>query len=229
MRASPRLAAALAAACALACGCGDAPRNALVLVLDTTRADAVGAYREGAAYTPTLDALAAAGVVFTNARSTSAWTVPAHGSLFTGLFPSRHGAHGEHAWLAPEQLTLAELLAATHETAGFSENPHIVRAKGYAQGFEVFEETWRRRRSVEEEPITLELVEAWLGRRDTTRPFFLFVNLMTPHLPYRPPARLRARFLPEGVSEQAAERYTAVGEREARLYMTVCLSRFLGR
>ncbi len=207
---------------ALACGRSSAP-NVLLLVLDTTRADAIAAYREGPAYTPTVDALAAEGILFTQARSTSAWTVPSHGSLFTGLYPSRHGAHAESELLPAEAVTLAELLRPTHETVGFSENPHIIRAKGYAQGFDEYEETYRRRPSPGEPPVTLELIEAWLAERDHGRPFFLFVNLMTPHLPYRPPPRLRARFMPAGVSDASARRFAAVGERQARLFMSGAL------
>ncbi len=222
MLAEGRVIAITLALLTLACGRSES-RNVLLLVLDTTRADAIGAYRAGPAHTPALDALAAQGVLFTHARSTAAWTVPSHGSLFTGLYPSRHGAHGESELLPPEMRTLAELLQSSHETAGFSENPHIIRAKGYAQGFDTYEETWRNRPSRNEPPVTLELVESWLAQRDPERPFFVFVNLMTPHLPYRPPPRLRERFMHSGVSEVSAARYTKLNERHARLFMSGAL------
>jgi arylsulfatase A-like enzyme len=208
---------------AAGCGRGGPAPNLLLIVLDTTRADAVAGYVDGGgeaeAYTPTLDELAATGVLFTQARSTSAWTVPSHGSLFTGLYPSRHGAHWEGGGLDAEQVTLAEVLAPAYERAGFSENPHIIRAKGYAQGFETYEETWRRRRSWDEPPITLELVAGWFQRRDRARPFFVFVNLMTPHLPYAPPLRHQRRFVPAELDQRVVERFKAVGEGQARLYM----------
>ncbi len=203
--------------------CGHAPEkpvNVLLLVLDTARADAVGVYEEGPAYTPVLDRLAREGVTYTRARSTAAWTIPAHGSLFTGLYPSRHGAHNESNRLAPEQVTLAELLSTTHQTAGFCENPHIIEAKGFTQGFGEFEETWRRWRTEGKPPLTLELFEAWLARRDRKRPFFAFINLMAPHLPYMPPERWERRFLPEDVSASEIQRYKSFGERPARMTMT---------
>jgi len=37
-----------------------------------------------------MDSLAASGVVFTNAYSTSSWTNPAVASLFTSRYPSQH-------------------------------------------------------------------------------------------------------------------------------------------
>ncbi len=129
----------------VACREPEAPVNVLLVVLDSARADAVGS-TEGSRtnHTPNLDRLAQDGVVFTEARTVSAWTLPAHASLFTGLFPSRHGAHWENLRLDSERWTLAELLAPTHQGAGFSENPHIVHALGFSQGFEHFGETWRR-------------------------------------------------------------------------------------
>lgn len=198
---------------------GERPPNLLVVVLDTARADGVAAYGAPGRYTPTLDELARTGVLFTRARSTSAWTVPSHGSLFTGLYPSRHGAHWEGGGLDPDQVTLAELLAPDYETGGFSENPHIIRAKGYDQGFERYEETWRRRRSWNEPPITLELFADWFQKRDRDQPFFAFVNLMTPHLPYSPPERHWRRFVPAGTSPELLARYAAIGEPQARLYI----------
>jgi arylsulfatase A-like enzyme len=118
---------------------------------------------------------------------------------------------------------MAELLAPTHDTAGFSENPHIVEAKGFAQGFGHYEETWRLRKQRGEVPPTVEHAVAWLrepGGRDGGRPFFLFVNLMDPHLPYVPPDRWASGLLPPSVDDATVQRMRAVSEREARLFMT---------
>lgn len=222
MRVGPK-AATLLLALALACGPAGPPAgsiNVLLVVLDTTRADALAAYGAAHAFTPTLDRLAGEGVVFTNARSVSAWTLPAHASMFTGLYPSRHGAHWESPGLLANHETLAELLAPTHATGGFSENPHIVTTKGFAQGFERYEETWRLRKSWDDPPITLELFRQWLAQRDRSRPFFAFINLMTSHLPYRPPERLARRFLPSGLSEEEVKRLRAVEQEQAWLFMT---------
>jgi hypothetical protein len=158
--------------------------------------DAVSAYGDARAQTPKLDALAEDGVRFANARATSAWTVPTHGSLFTGLYPSTHGAHHESQRLDASQLTLAGLLKPTHATAGFSENPHIIPENGFAQGFDVFDLTWRqprRRRSRRPHPIIVH-ARRWLEKRDRSRPFFPFINLITPPLPYDPPGDVLDRF-----------------------------------
>ena len=67
------------------------PLNLLVISLDTTRGDRLGCYGHATAVTPTIDALAARGVVFRNAIAHAPLTLPTHASLFTGTFPPEHG------------------------------------------------------------------------------------------------------------------------------------------
>lgn len=67
--------------------------NVIVIVLDTLRPDHVSflGYRRNT--TPELDGFLAGATVYPNAKSVSSWTLPAHGSLFTGLLARSHGAH----------------------------------------------------------------------------------------------------------------------------------------
>ncbi|MDL5363424.1 sulfatase [Halalkalicoccus sp. NIPERK01] len=51
---------------------------------------------------------------------------------------------------------------------------------------------------------TNEWIGEWLDSRDGSRPFFLFVNYLEPHLEYRPPEEFAERFLPAGVSYDEA-------------------------
>jgi len=68
----------------LACGAAPSP-SILLVTLDTTRADRLGAYGYRDALTPNLDALAAGGVRFDAAYTPSPMTLPAHATLLTGL------------------------------------------------------------------------------------------------------------------------------------------------
>jgi hypothetical protein len=65
--------------------------NLLLITLDTIRADRLGCYGYQPARAPALDALAASGVVCQRVRTVAPITIPAHVSLFTGLYPERHG------------------------------------------------------------------------------------------------------------------------------------------
>src|SRR5260221_2038404 len=89
-----RTKAALLAAVVLLCGCRlavPARPNILLITLDTTRADHLGAYGDRRARTPHLDRLAASGVLFERAITAAPLTLPAHVSLLTGLYPFAHG------------------------------------------------------------------------------------------------------------------------------------------
>jgi arylsulfatase A-like enzyme len=105
--------------------CGSPPPrpNVVILLLDTFRADAIGAAGANGSVTPHLDQIAREGAVFVNAFSTAPWTVPSHASLFTGQYPYQHGAvHGRYV-LVPAARTLAEVLQEQgYATAGFTCN-----------------------------------------------------------------------------------------------------------
>ncbi|HZP40316.1 MAG TPA: sulfatase-like hydrolase/transferase [Candidatus Binatia bacterium] len=101
MRARP--VALLLAAVGVAAGCGVFERrpDVIVIVVDTLRADHVGAYGYARPTTPRIDALAREGVLYTHAIAPGTWTVPSHAALFTGRPPTATGARhlpdGPHA------------------------------------------------------------------------------------------------------------------------------------
>ncbi|MEQ1895592.1 MAG: sulfatase-like hydrolase/transferase, partial [Planctomycetota bacterium] len=106
------LAVVLAALTLCACGHAPARPNLVLIVIDTARADHFSCYGYAPETTPHVDALAARGVRFTEARSLAPWTLPAHMSMFSGLSPRDHGA----TWAAfsePESAPLRELVART--------------------------------------------------------------------------------------------------------------------
>ena len=67
--------------------------NIILITMDTTRADHLSCYGYHKKTTPNLDALAEESVIFTNAYATSPWTLPSHASIFTGMYPAKHGSH----------------------------------------------------------------------------------------------------------------------------------------
>lgn len=69
-------------------------RSVLLIVLDTLRRSNVSLHGYGRRTTPNLDRWAQGALVFDQATSVSSWTLPAHASMFTGLYPRSHGAHG---------------------------------------------------------------------------------------------------------------------------------------
>ena len=116
--------------------------NVVLVVLDTVRAkETVPA---AASPMPELAAIAREGVEFTNAFSTAPWTVPSHASLFTGTYPSRHGASGRSPSLDESLPTLAEAFTAGgYETLGVSNNTWVTDEFGFDRGFDRFRKGWQ--------------------------------------------------------------------------------------
>ncbi len=208
---SPRLRAlALCASSLGALQCGSAPealesvpldtRPSLVLVtLDTTRADRIGAYGHPHAHTPNLDQLATEGVRFEHAYTTVPLTTPAHASMLSGMYPPSHGirTNGD-ASLPTEALTVAEVLVAEGWRTGASVAAFVTTALwGLDQGFGTYlddvrapgSERWSEERRAD---AVVDDALAWLD--DGSGPFFLWVHLYDAHDPYAPPSPWRERF-----------------------------------
>ncbi|QLD90129.1 sulfatase [Natronomonas salina] len=118
------------------------PSNVVFVVLDTARASDAPPVREETM--PTLAELAAEGTAYEHAFACAPWSVPSHASLFTGAYPSRHGAHGDHTYLDEGHRTVAESFADSgYETIGVSNNTWITEEFGFARGFDSFWKGWQ--------------------------------------------------------------------------------------
>jgi arylsulfatase A-like enzyme len=133
-------------ALAAVCGCARepaAPRNLVLITIDTLRSDRVGAYGNPRVRTPHLDRLAAQGVLFQNATSQIPSTLPSHASILTGRYPTSHGVHDNGVYfLDARESTLAEMLAELgFDTAGFVSAFVLDRRFGIDQGFAAYGDT----------------------------------------------------------------------------------------
>jgi len=110
------------------------------IVLDTQRADRLGAYGHQKAHTPNLDQFAAQAAFFEQAISPAQWTVPSHASLFSGLYPTAHQVTQSSQSLSPDIPHLAEVLTQNdYDTVGFCNNPLVgVLNNGFKRGFQTF-------------------------------------------------------------------------------------------
>ena len=168
--------------------------SVLLITLDTTRADRLGAYGKEQAGTRNLDALAREGALFEWAFTTVPITLPAHASILTGTYPDRHGVHDNGWALPPEPVTLAEVFRdAGYRTAAFVSAFPLYSRFGLDRGFEVYDDTLPAQRSARrsvQQRFAQEVVEdasAWLTEMDPEDPFFLWVHFYDPHNSYLPP------------------------------------------
>ena len=106
----------------------------VIVVADSLRADAVGAYG-GGADTPTLDRIAAEGTRFDTVFSSSPWTLPSLAAMLTGCHGHRVGlVNWLQAWPAGFPTVFDHLAAAGWECASFVFDPRYLFTGLHAAG-----------------------------------------------------------------------------------------------
>lgn len=182
-------------------------KNIVLFVSDDHAQWASGCYGNTELRTPTLDHLAATGVLFENAFTPSPVCSPARASLLTGRLPSQHGVHDYLAsadpdvrsvpWLQGEVL-LPEILRGIGYQTGLSGKWHlgsedptgfdfwytrsapVSAPDGYGAPWPL-EPSHERR--YDHHAITDHALE-FLRRRDRDRPFLLVVGHIATHSPW---------------------------------------------
>lgn len=115
------------------------PRNIVLIVVDTLRADRLGFMGYQRETSPNLDRAAAEGFVFRNFYSQSGWTMPSVASIVTGMLPAFHRVENYQDVLGDDEATLAEMLKIHgYKTVGLSANSIISKEAGFAQGFDLW-------------------------------------------------------------------------------------------
>lgn len=188
--------------------------NVVVVVVDTLRADHLGAWGYGAPTSPALDRLTASEprlTVFAQAWSAAASTIPSIAALFTSAAPS-HGSWETAARRGPRPPTptLAEAFQrAGYATAGFTANP-LVSGTEFQRGFETYRTLhgvdlvqrsflfgrllsgadelrplrWAAALDLHKAPGEAVVRAAQAWMARSQRPFFAYLHLMEPHWPY---------------------------------------------
>jgi arylsulfatase A-like enzyme len=170
---------------------GEKP-NVIIILVDALRADHLGCYGYHMKTSPNIDELAGAGVLFSMAMSPSSWTKPSVPSLFTSLYPSRHGVFEGSSKdtrgyitsdiLQDSLLTIAEVFHQNdYSTFAFVHNAHLKGFLGFSQGFDIYND-----RAANVEEINSEFLH-WLKEK-SDQPFFAYLHYLDVHWPYRPPA-----------------------------------------
>jgi choline-sulfatase len=188
---------------ALPAGVASRELNLLIVTLDTTRADRIGAYGATDVETPAFDRLAREGVLFEQAVSVAPLTLPAHASMFTGKFPPEHGIRDNGGFfLSDDHQTLAEVLKSNgYATAGFVSAYVLDSRWGIAQGFDTYVDEFdlSQTRAVSLGAIqrpaneVIDKVVPWI-REVKDKRFFGWVHLYDPHSPYRPPEPFATKY-----------------------------------
>jgi arylsulfatase A-like enzyme len=112
--------------------------NLLLVVLDCVRAWDFPGGAQSVGPTPFLDRLRNESVVYPKAASVAHWTVPAHASMFTGLYPWEHGVHAKGLLkLDSHGESVGELLRSSgYHTMSISANGLISPSLGLVDGMD---------------------------------------------------------------------------------------------
>ncbi len=120
--------------------------NVMFIVIDTLRADRLGAYGYERDTSPTIDSFSAKGVRFDRHLAQSSWTKSSMASLWSSLIPTRTGVTRYNHIVAEEAVMAAERMRdAGFLTIGLYRNGWIAPTFGFEQGFDVYSHTARRR------------------------------------------------------------------------------------
>jgi arylsulfatase A-like enzyme/Tfp pilus assembly protein PilF len=177
--------------------------NVILITIDTLRADHLGCYGYADIKTPTLDGLAADGILFERAISQVPLTWPSHAVILTGTYPFQNGVQDFTGQpLSPQFRTVAQAFKQAGYATGAVVSAFVLdRSWGLARGFDYYDdafsaETFQKkdiglvdRRAGESVDHAL----AWL-KKTPRRPFFLWLHLYDPHSPYDPPEPYRTEY-----------------------------------
>ena len=202
-----------------------APRpNIILITLDTTRADRVGFLESKRGLTPNLDELARHGMVFSRAYAHVPLTTASHATILTGTYPQFNHVIDFGVPLSSRLPYLPDLLHHHgYRTAAFVGSlvldPFDGTAPGFERGFDTYDAGFRLRPRGGDRYKTVErraggVVDhaiTWL-RKDSQRPFFMWVHLYDAHDPYEPPSPYKERYQSEPYDGEIAYADSAVGK-----------------
>jgi arylsulfatase A-like enzyme len=162
--------------------------DVVLVVLESFRADAVGASLNGRAVTPVIDELALRGVSADAAYSHNGYTVQARHHIFSGSVADIRGGTS----------LIDDFKANGYETAYFSGQDESFGGSAYGVGFDRADVAYDARVDRDKRYSTfstagslavpngllLSRVTDFLERRNATKPLFLYVNFHDTHFPY---------------------------------------------
>jgi arylsulfatase A-like enzyme/Tfp pilus assembly protein PilF len=181
------------------------PPPILLISIDTLRSDRLPAYGHRAGSTPHIDAFRKDAVLYESAWSSVPLTLPSHATVFSGLYPTRHGVRDNFGfpWKASVS-TLADTLAAQGYACGAAVSADVLaKGTGIERGFGFYDDTMPADAVERPGAEAASKLAAWLSTGGPG-PVFAFLHVFEPHTPYAPPEPWRSRIADPYDGEVAA-------------------------
>jgi arylsulfatase A-like enzyme len=157
--------------------------NIILITIETTRADHLGAYGYHRDTSPNMDEFAAENIRFNKCYVQSPATVVNLTGLLTSTYPGENGVYAQNQVLSNDWETITEILKQKgYYTIGVVSNHLLPRINGVgtAQGFNHYD-------NLHNSPASTVTKHVLSNLREVTKPFFLWVHYFDPHTPYNPP------------------------------------------
>jgi tetratricopeptide (TPR) repeat protein len=174
----------------------------ILISVDTLRSDHLPAYGYKGVETPAIDALARDSMLFEHAWSHCPMTLPSHLTMLTGQLPADNGVRNNlgYRFDAAHHPSVPSLLKARGYATGAAVSSYVLRGDtGMRAMFDFYEDTLNPPPGAafadyqRSGAITTSLAETWIDAH-ASQPFFFFLHLYEPHVPYDPPEPFRSRF-----------------------------------
>ncbi len=183
--------------------------NIILISLDTLRADRLGLYGYERNTSPNLDKFSKEAAIFENASSVTSWTLPAHVSMLSGLYPSSHKVTQKKGNKISEKTKLlAEILKENkYRTFGFANGGYVSSHYGFKRGFEEYPRSGPKGiknddqevRALHKEKggtgVGLYRAKEKISELNNKEPFFIFVHTYDIHCPFHPPEPYYSKFI----------------------------------
>ena len=166
----------------------------ILISLDSLRPDHLSCYGYYRDTSPNIDNLAEEGILFENAISQTHWTLPAHMSIMTSLYPSTHKIYINRRLKRSKKIIAEILREQGFMCAGFATHMRLKPEFGFARGFDYYtfkEYDFGAKRATAEE-VTLKAMNFLTENKDKKN--FLFLHYFDIHAPYTPPGNYGIRF-----------------------------------
>lgn len=154
--------------------------NILIIMADDLDSHQLSCYGGENIQTTHIDGLAKEGLKFNNMIASEAMCVPTRASLFTGLYPARHGAYQNHKPVKPNLKSVAHYLKDAGYRVGLTGKNHVTKPTSIFP-FQIipgFEEDC----VASHDEYSLDSISKFVDNK--ADPFCLFVMSINPHIPW---------------------------------------------
>jgi choline-sulfatase len=200
----------------LALGCTGRPERfpgapVVLISVDTLRADRLPAYGYRGVDTPAIDRLRGDAILFRRAWSPCPMTLPSHLTMLTGRQPPEHGVRSNAGFTFRDgDDSLPRRLKARGYATGAAVTSFVLRAEtGLGALFDTYDDAIDPRPGAAFADYqrggkdAVGAARRWIAEHREA-PFFYFLHLYEPHVPYEPPEPFRSRYTSAYDGEVAA-------------------------